>query len=163
MGSLILSDASYFVNWTIIWKLTVTKSVQHLSECPFKNSMAGIYHFPEFVSVRNCWLINNSLSFQNTFEVTHTHIHTHKRAWGQREPQCSSTLFIEGGAQTLLNDLYCPSLLIERQLKFPSSQAVRQVPTHTVTFSQPSFKLSPCLPGAMFDVIPHKHTHMWLH
>ena len=78
--------------------------------------------------------MTKTASFQSINEIIctcaswnmHAHIftvHTHKGGHylQQRVYQCFSSLFTQGGAQTVLNDLYCPSLLIEHQLKFPSS------------------------------------------
>lgn len=56
-----------------------------------------------------------------TYSLFNTHTKANIRQ--HREYQCSSSLFIQGGAQSVLNDLYCPWPLIERQLKFPSSQS----------------------------------------
>lgn len=75
-----------------------------------------------------------------------------------RQQSVSPSLFIQGGAQSVLNDLYCSLLLIELQLKFPSSQSDRQVPTHTVTTLRSTFHTA-CL-FFLCDVFQHTHAHM---
>lgn len=96
-----------------------------------------------------------------TCKLTHSnkHLHVSKNTQSEHEApvyQCSSSCVYPRWSSECVNDLYCPSLLIEHQLKFPSSQSERQVLTYTVTAAEPVCVslISTC------DVVQHKtNTH----
>lgn len=76
----------------------------------------------------------------------------------QRMYPCSLYLFIQGGAWSLLNDLYCLCLLIEHQLKFPRSHSWASTSTYCSCFA--TF-VSASLSRTCSVFWCYKRAHMW--